>query len=215
MEMEYNTQRNKLIMPEYGRNVQKMIEFTAQVEDVEKRNTMANAIVDLMGQMNPHLRNVEEFKHKLWDHIFMISAGKLDVKSPYPLPDLTAERVKPKHIGYPKKRIKYKHYGKNVELMIDKARALEDDEKKAAFAKVIGNYMKLVYQNWNKENVNDETIKQDILALSENELKIDESISLDMLTQSSKKKRRNPKSHGSGTSPGAHGHHKRRNKKRP
>ncbi len=186
---DYNTQRPHLVIREYGRHLQSMVEYAASVEDKEKRNKLANAIIDLMGQMNPGLRNVEEFRHKLWDHIFIISGGKLEVDSPYPKPNLDVIHKKPKHIGYPRQKIKFKHYGKNVESMIQKAMEMEDEAKKKDFTECIGNYMKLVHRNWNKDNANDATIKQDIIALSDGALVLDDDSNLDSLTRSTKSRR--------------------------
>jgi len=187
---DYNTQRTNLVIREYGRHIQSMVEYTVTVEDRQKRNQLAQAIIELMGQMNPGLRNVEEFRHKLWDHIYIISGGKLDVDSPYPKPNLEVIRRKPRHIGYPKQDIKLKHYGKNVERLIEKAIQMEDEEKKKAFTECIGNYMKLVHRNWNKENANDEIIKSDIIALSDGKLRLHEDSNLDSLTRSSKPHKR-------------------------
>jgi hypothetical protein len=167
-----------------------MVEYTLSLEDREKRNQQAQAIIELMGQMNPGLRNVEEFRHKLWDHLYIISEGKLDVDSPYPKPNLEVIRKKPKHIGYPKQRIKFKHYGKNVERLIEKAIEMEDEDKKKGFTECIGNYMKLVHKNWNKENANDEVIKSDIVSLSDGKLELEEGSNLDSLTRSSKTRKR-------------------------
>ena len=183
---DYNTQREHLIIREYGRHVQSMVEYTVSVEDREKRNQMAQAIIELMGQMNPGLRNVDEFRHKLWDHLYIISDRKLDVDSPYPKPDMEVILRKPGHIGYPHQKIRLKHYGKNVERLIEKAISMEDEEKKKAFTECIGNYMKLVHRNWNKENANDELIKSDIVALSDGNLRLDEDSNLDSLTRSTK-----------------------------
>ncbi|GIV34054.1 MAG: hypothetical protein KatS3mg031_1589 [Chitinophagales bacterium] len=193
LHFDYNTQRSPLVIREYGRHLQSMVEYVASIEDREKRNKLANAIVELMGQMNPGLRNVDEFRHKLWDHIYIISGGKLDVDSPYPKPDLDVIRKKPMHIGYPKNEIRFKHYGKNVERLIEKAVEMEDEEKRKAFTECIGNYMKLVHRNWNKDNANDATIKQDILTLSNGKLVLDDDSNLDSLTRSTKGRRDNYK----------------------
>lgn len=199
---DYNTQRSHLVIREYGRHVQSMVDYTLTLEDRQKRNQQAQAIIELMGQMNPGLRNVEEFRHKLWDHLFIISEGRLDVDSPYPKPNLETIRKKPKHIGYPRQQIKFKHYGKNVERLIEKAIEMEDEDKKKGFTECIGNYMKLVHKNWNKENANDEIIKSDIAALSNGKLHVDDDSNLDSLTRSSKSRKRpegfraNGKHHG-------------------
>src|SRR5580692_70554 len=139
--MDYNSSRNKLVLKEYGRHVQKIVEACVQVKDREKRNQFAKELIELMGQLNPHLRNVEDFRHKLWDHIFMISEFKLDVDSPYPKTTKSQIIEKPEPLDYPQTRIKYRHYGKNVEALVEKAKVVEDEEKRAAFAQCIGNYM--------------------------------------------------------------------------
>ena len=222
-EFDYNTQRPHLVIREYGRHLQQMVDYAVTVEDREKRTNIVLSIIDLMGQMNPHLRNVEEFRHKLWDHIYMISGGKLEVDTPYPYPDLEKIQRKPNHIGYPHDKIRFKHYGKNVERLVEKAIEMEDEEKKKDFTECIGNYMKLVHRNWNQENANDEIIKQDIKTLSEGKLELDESSNLDALTRSTKSVRKRPS--GDYKSNGRHGgrrdgrdnrggHRGRRNKNR-
>lgn len=188
--MEYNTERNKLKLKEYGRHVQRMIEYTATIEDKEKRQEMAEAIVDMMGHLNPQYKNVDEFKHKLWDHLHIVSDWTLEVEAPYPVPQKEVLEAKPKHIGYPKHKIKYKHYGQNVQTMIDKAVAMEDKEKQQAFAETIGNYMKLVYKNWNQDSVNDEMIIGDIKTMSDGKLVLTEDTNLDTLTRSTRTRTR-------------------------
>ena len=189
---DYNTQREHLVIREYGRHLQGMVEYAASVEDKVKRNGLAQGIIELMGQMNPGLRNVDEFRHKLWDHMYIISGGKLDVDSPYPKPNLEQIHKRPKHMGYPRQAIRLKHYGKNVERMIEKASTMEDEDKKRGFTECIGNYMKLVHRNWNKENANDEIIKQDIVSLSNGALHLDEDSNLDSLTRATPPRRNRP-----------------------
>jgi hypothetical protein len=184
--MNYNTQRGKLELSEYGRNVQNMIEYTLTIEDDEKRNQLANSIIDLMGQMNPHLRNVEEFRAKLWDHLIIMSDFRLKVNSPYPYPEREALYERPKALPYPQTNIKEKHYGKNVNSLIAKARAMDDPEKKEAFAEVIGNYMKLVHNNWNQDSVNNEVIYGDLERMSEGQLKLTEDANLDLLAKTTR-----------------------------
>ena len=149
--MEYNTERNYLGMKEYGRHVQKMVEYLLTIEDKEKRQQQAHCVIELMGFVNPHLKNVEDFRHKLWDHLFFISDFKLEVDSPYPIPQKETYKQKPDPIPYPKRHPKYAHLGKNLEVVIDKALKEEDPEKKAGFAHAIAYYMKLAYSNWHKE----------------------------------------------------------------
>ena len=118
---DYNTNRNKLILPEYGRNIQKMISHICTIEDRDERNKAARTIIGIMGNLNPHLRDVGDFKHKLWDHLAIISDFKLDIESPYEIPEPSKFQEKPNKIAYNQNRLKYKHYGKSVELMIGSA----------------------------------------------------------------------------------------------
>jgi hypothetical protein len=149
-------------MREYGRHIQKMVEYLLQLEDREKRNQQAKAVVELMGFLNPHLKNVEDFRHMLWDHLFVISNFTLDVDSPYPIPQKETYKEKGERLPYPKRKPKYAHLGKNLELVIEKALAEENPEKKAGFAHAIAYYMKLSYSNWHKELVHDDTIRSEL-----------------------------------------------------
>ena len=188
--MDYNSNRNKLVLKEYGRHVQKIVEACVEVKDRDKRNIFAKELIELMGQLNPHLRNVEDFRHKLWDHLFIMSDYKLDVDSPYPIKDRAEIEKRPKRLPYPQSRIKYKHYGKNVETLVAKAIHTEDPEKQAGFTQCIGNFMKLVYQNWSKENVNDETIKNDLRLLSKGALVISDEQDINSLSRANRQKKR-------------------------
>src|SRR3954463_1046670 len=175
---DYNSTRNKLILSEYGRNVQNMVKYIVALPTKEERNRYAQVVIDLMGFLNPHLRDVADFKHKLWDHLHIISDYKIDVDSPYPKPLPEAAHVKPAPLNYPHQRIKYKHYGKTIELMIEKAKAIEEPERKRHMIQSIANFMKMAYVQWNKDSVADEIILSDLVALSKGELKVDDSISL-------------------------------------
>lgn len=168
--MEYNTTRNHLTIREYGRHIQKMAEYVMTIEDKEKRQKNANALVELMGFLNPHLKNVEDFRHKLWDHLFLITDFKLEVESPYPIPTRETLRPKPDPIPYPKRYPKYNHLGKNIEIIIDKALSEEDPEKRQGFANSIAYYMKLTYSNWHKELVHDDNIQTELSAITQGEL---------------------------------------------
>lgn len=168
--MEYNTDRNYLGMKEYGRHVQKMVEFLLTIEDREKRQQQTQCVIELMGFLNPHLKNVEDFRHKLWDHLFFISDFKLDVDSPYPIPQKETYKQKPDPLPYPKRHPKYAHLGKNLEVVIDKALKEEDPEKKAGFAHAIAYYMKLAYSNWHKELVHDDTIRTELNSITGGQL---------------------------------------------
>jgi hypothetical protein len=168
--MDYNTGRNYLGMKEYGRHVQRMVEYLLTIEDRAKRQQQAQGVIELMGFLNPHLKNVEDFKHKLWDHLFFISDFKLDVDSPYPIPQRETYKLKPDPLPYPKRHPKYAHLGKNLEVVINKALAEEDPEKKAGFAHHIAYYMKLAYSNWHKELVHDDAIRSELDTITGGEL---------------------------------------------
>lgn len=178
MSFEYNTTRNELILAEYGRNVQNMVKYIIELEDLDERNKYAQAVIDLMGFLNPHLRDVADFKHKLWDHLHIISGYKIEVDSPYPKPTPEAALVKPQHIGYPQQKITYKHYGKTVEVMIERAKAVEEPERRAAMVQGIANFMKMAYVTWNKDSVADETILKNLRELSGGQLELDENVNL-------------------------------------
>ncbi len=168
--MEYNTTRNHLIMREYGRHIQKMVEYLLTIQDKEERQRNAYAVIELMGFLNPHLKNVEDFRHKLWDHLFLISDFTLDVDSPYPIPTRETLKARPEPLRYPKKYPRFNHLGKNIEVVIDKALKEENPEKKQGFANAIAYYMKLTYSNWHKELVHDDSIQSELSAITKGEL---------------------------------------------
>lgn len=149
-------------MKEYGRHVQKMVDFLLTIEDREKRQQQTQYVIELMGFLNPHLKNIEDFRHKLWDHLFFISNFQLDVDSPYPIPTKETYKLKPDPLPYPKRHPKYAHLGRNLEVVIHKALQQEDPEKKAGFAHAIAYYMKLAYSNWHKELVHDDSIRAEL-----------------------------------------------------
>ncbi|MBD0332379.1 MAG: DUF4290 domain-containing protein [Chitinophagaceae bacterium] len=168
--MEYNTTRNSLVIREYGRHIQKMVDHTLTIEDPERRQRNAQAVIELMGVLNPHLKNVEDFRHKLWDHLFLISDFNLDVESPYPIPTKETLKSKPKPLPYPKRYPKYSHLGKNLELVIEKALSEEDPQKRQGFANAIAYYMKLAYNNWHKDTVHDDAIQSELSSITEGQL---------------------------------------------
>lgn len=176
--MEYNTSLPHLIIPEYGRNIQRMIDYAVSVQDRDERNKVAQAIIHVMGQLNPHLRDVTDFKHKLWDHIFIISDFKLDVDSPYPKPTRESFQTKPEKVGYSSNDIKYKHYGKTVERIIAKAKEYPEGDEKNVLIEQIANLLKRSYLTWNRDSVNDEVILKHLDELSKGELKLAESSTL-------------------------------------
>lgn len=153
-------------MPEYGRNVQKMIEYLVSVDDREKRLKQAEVIIELMGTLNPHLKTIEDYKHKLWDHLYQMTDFNLDVDSPYPCPTREDVYKKPDVLPYPQGKIKHRHLGRNLQDLLDKAMVETDDEKRHGLTQAIGYYMKLAYANWHKEPVHDDMIKNELAELT-------------------------------------------------
>src|ERR1700744_4331915 len=177
-QFDYNSTRNKLILSEYGRNVQNMVKYIVALPTKEERNRYAQVVIDLMGFLNPHLRDVADFKHKLWDHLHIISDFQIDVDAPYPKPSPDVIHLKPEPLKYPHQRIRYKHYGKTIELMMEKAKTIEEPERKQHMVQSIANFMKMAYVQWNKDSVADETILADLRAMSAGELKLEENVNL-------------------------------------
>ncbi len=165
-ELEYNAERPHLIIREYGRHLQKLIDQAVVLADREERNKAAKYIIQVMGGLNPHLRDVPDFQHKLWDQIFIMSDFKLDVDSPYPIPSREVLQLKPDVLPYPQNFPKYRFYGNNIKYMIDVANKWEDGELKNALVKVIANHMKKSYLSWNKDTVKDDVIFEHLLELS-------------------------------------------------
>lgn len=176
--MEYNTQLPHLQIPEYGRNIQIMIDHCITIEDRDERNRCARAIIQIMGQLNPHLRDIADFTHKLWDHLFVISKFRLDVDSPYPRPNAETFTTKPKTVPYPANKIRYKHYGKTIERIIDVAKTYDEGPEKRELSRLIANHLKKSYVNWNKDSVTDDVIFKQFKEMTNNELIIDESSAL-------------------------------------
>ncbi len=214
--MEYNTTRNHLAIREYGRNVQKMVEYLLTIEDDQQRQKNTEAVIELMGMLNPHLRNVEDWRHKLWDHLFLISDFKLQVNSPYPIPTRETLRKKPDPLPYPKLYPRFRHFGKNLEKVIEKAITENDPEKKEGLTQYIGNYMKLAYANWHKENMHDDIISAELADMTDGKLTYqnDHSIQLpeNLYNNTSNGKRKGGHSHKSGKNNGKRHKYKNRNK---
>jgi len=164
--LQYNTSRKYLGLKEYGRHIQKMVDYLLTLEDRDKRNQQAQVVIELMGVLNPHLKIVEDFRHMLWDHLFEMSDFKLDVDSPYPIPQKETYKLKPGPMKYPRRHPKFAHLGKNLELIMDKALNEPDPERKMEFSNSIAYYMKLVYSTWHKELVHDDTIRTELNALT-------------------------------------------------
>ena len=173
--IEYNSEREKLIIPEYGRHIQKMVDFAISRETREERNKVANSIIAVMGNLNPHLRDVPDFQHKLWDQLFIISDFKLEVDSPYPIPKKEELQERPESLNYPQNFPKYRFYGNNIKRMIDVANSWEEGDKKEALVFTIANHMKKCFLNWNKDTVEDDIIFNHLFELSEGKLNLKDS----------------------------------------
>lgn len=170
----YNTQRTPLIIPEYGRHVQIMINQIMETKEREERNKMASAVIGIMGNMNPHLRDVPDFQHKLWDQLFIMSNFGLDVDCPFEKPIKEVLEQKPERLPYPQKTPKYRFYGNNIKSMITVAMGWEDGDLKNALILNIANHMKKCFLNWNKDTVQDEVILNHLLELSDQKLRVKE-----------------------------------------
>jgi len=173
--LEYNAERSHLIIPEYGRHLQKLIDQATAIEDIEERNKAAKYIIQVMGNLNPHLRDVLDFQHKLWDQLFIMSDFKLQVDSPYPIPSREVLQLKPDVLNYPQNFPKYRYYGNNIKYMIDVANKWDDGDMKNALVKVIANHMKKSYLSWNKDTVKDDVIFEHLYELSEGKFDLRQS----------------------------------------
>jgi len=174
--LEYNTERTKLIIPEYGRHIHKMIDHALSCENKNERNKIAKAIIGVMGNLNPHLRDVPDFQHKLWDQLFIMSDFTLNVDSPYPKPIKEVFSQRPDKLNYPQNFPKYRFYGNNIKRMIDVAIGWENDDMKKQLVYVIANHMKKCFLNWNKDTVEDDVILSHLDELSKGKLKLDPSL---------------------------------------
>lgn len=168
--LEYNTEREHLIIPEYGRHMQKMINHAKTLETKEERNKVAKGIIAVMGNMQPHLRDVADFQHKLWDQLFIMSNFELDADSPYEIPTKEIYEERPEVLEYPQNFPKYRFYGNNIKTMIDVANTWEDGDLKEALTYTIANHMKKCFLNWNKDTVEDTVIFNHLFELSEGKI---------------------------------------------
>ena len=196
--LEYNTERIDLIIPEYGRHIQKMVNQAVACSDKNERNKMAKAIIGVMGNLNPHLRDVPGFQHKLWDQLFIMSEFNLDVDSPFPKPSKEIFEEKPERLNYPQNYPKYRFYGNTIKKMIDVAANWEDGEMKTELIYVIANHMKKCFLKWNKDSVDDSIIFNHILELSDGKITLDKHTkpltdSKDLISLSAKKFSKSPK----------------------
>lgn len=170
--LEYNTEREHLIIPEYGRHMQKMINYAKAIENKEERVKVAKSIIAVMGNLQPHLRDVPDFQHKLWDQLFIMSNFELDVESPYPKPSKELLEEHPEPLEYPQNFPKYRFYGNNIKTMIDVANTWEEGELKEALIFTIANHMKKCFLNWNKDTVEDDVIFKHLYELSEGKINL-------------------------------------------
>lgn len=195
-ELDYNTQREKLNMPEYGRHVQKMIEYVASLPDKEKRNEQIQSVVQVMGTLNPQLRDINDFKHKLWDHVHVIADFNIDIDSPYATPTRESLATAPNPIPLQKTPVKAAHYGRNIQNMIEVIAQREDDEVKTYMIKTLASYMKQQYLIWNKDSVSEETIFNDIHKLSDGRITVPEGVHIGMGMNNGNNQQKNHKNNG-------------------
>ena len=197
--MEYNSAREDLIIPEYGRNIQKMIDHALSVEDKEERSKIAKAIISVMGQSFPHLRDIDDWTHKLWDHLQIMSDFKLDVDSPYDKPEPQQFEEKPDRVPYPQSKIRYGHYGKTLEDLIQKTCEYPDGDEKNVLTLICANIMKKHYLTWNRDSVSDELIISQLSELSNGKLQLSPETQLvstkDIMSKMRKKNPLPKKSH--------------------
>lgn len=168
--MEYNTTRQKLMLPEYGRNVQNMIHHAMTIEDRTERNRAAQAIIEVMGQLNPHLRDVDDYRHKLWTHLFVMSDFKLDADSPYELPKPEELASKPERVQYPTSRIRYGHYGKYTQKILEESGMIKEEKEKKYLTRTMANFMKKQFLVFNNDAVENNVIANQMAELSKKEL---------------------------------------------
>ena len=173
--LEYNTIREELIIPEYGRHIQKMINYASSRESKEERNKLANSIISVMGNLQPHLSDVPDFQHKLWDQLFIMSDFKLDADSPFEKPSKEVLNAEPEPLSYPQNFPKYRFYGNNIKIMIDEAVKWDAGEMKEALVLTIANHMKKCFLNWNKDSVKDQVIFDHLYELSDSKIDIRDS----------------------------------------
>ncbi|MEI6885232.1 MAG: DUF4290 domain-containing protein [Bacteroidota bacterium] len=209
--MEYNTTRAQMVIPEYGRNVQKMIQYLCTIDDRERRTKAAKFVINVMGQLYPAAKETSDFKHKLWDHMYIISDFKLDVDAPYPPPPPLSTSLKPEKLQYHDKAIEFRHYGKNIALMLEKAVDYEDGPEKDSLVHAIAQHMKKSYLSWNRESVDDTLIEMHLDKLSKGKAKLKQDFKFQHTNEilGLNKKVRKP------FRPSPNGKYNQRNKNRP
>lgn len=208
-DLEYNTEREHLIIPEYGRHMQKMIHYAKTRDTKEERDKVAKAIISVMGNMQPHLRDVPDFQHKLWDQLFIMADFELDVDSPYPKPSRELLSGRPDPLKYPQNFPKYRFYGNNIKTMVDVANTWEDGELKEALIFTIANHMKKCFLNWNKDTVEDDVIYGHLYELSNGKINLQNSE--EDLSDATSLMRSKTKFATTNNKKGSNGHHKKTN----
>lgn len=174
--MQYNTSRELMAIKEYGRGVHDMVKFLLTIEDREVRQRNAEAVIEVMAILSPHMKAIEDYQHKLWDHLFLIADYQLDVDSPYPIPVKEVKQSRPEPLPYPKTKIRWNHFGKKFEDLFNRAMEEQDEEKRQGFINVLALYMKVAYNNWHKENIQDDMIKDELAQMSKGKLIYDPTI---------------------------------------
>lgn len=215
MEIEYNTSRDELVMPEYGRHVQLMIQQAKTIPDLQRKQAFVEKIVDLMYIMNPQSRSVEDYRERLWKHVFRISGYDLDgvVPTHGPIPDPENDRKKPEPIAYPESEARFRHYGHYIQVLIQKAKEMEDGPVKEGLVASISSYMKLAYKTWNKDYyVSDDIIKGDLVALSDGRLSMPDEVAIENLSPAGPPKRNGPPQQQRGQQQGGKGQGQKRKK---
>ncbi len=191
MTTTYNSTKKPLIFPEYGRHIQKMVDFAVTIKDDEKRKETANAIISVMGRMHPNLKDVDDFNHKLWDHLIIMSDFKINVDSPYGNPTPSETIITPKHIDYRDTDIRYKQYGRILFKLIEEVEKCENEEEKEALAMIVANHIKKSLHLWNSDNVTDEIVLEAMEKLSKNRLSLPKDTELVEMRQNNNNNRRN------------------------
>lgn len=212
MNLEYNTQRSGIILKEYGRNVQNLVDYIRSVPDKDKRTEMANTLIDLIRQLTPSLKDQPENPQRLWDDLYIIADFNLDVNSPYPTPQREILFKKPMKVAYPQSEVRFKHYGKNIERLVKEAVKLEDPKEREDAAIYLGKLMKTFYGSWNKETLDDSVIVKDIQILSQGKLSLSlEKVREDNLFEKLYREPKRPRPQSGGDNRGGDGRDRNRN----
>jgi hypothetical protein len=191
---EYNTQREGIILKEYGRNVQKLVNYIRTIPEKEKRTKMATTLIELIKQLAPVVKEPHENPQRMWDDLYIIADFNLDIDNPFTTPDRTILFKKPRKMEYPQSEVRFKHYGKNVERLIKEAIKKEDPQEREEASIYLGKLMKTFHSNWNKETLDDSVIVKDLKNLSQGKLVLDlEKVREENLFEKLYRERKNPR----------------------